>query len=416
MIGVVGLGYVGLPLVQLLSRKFDVYGYDYSSSRISEIHEGLDRTEELSSEELNHLLGRCVFTNDIEDLRSCNIYIVCVPTPITDDKKPDLSHLKSASESVGSIISINDLVIFESTVYPGVTEDYCAPILAEISGLEFNKSFFCGYSPERVNPGDKTKKLKDIIKITSGSTSDAADLVDFVYNQVIDAGTHRASSIRIAESAKVIENIQRDLNIALINELTQLFHNLEIPFYDVLEAAKTKWNFLDFSPGLVGGHCIGIDPYYLTYCASENGFEPSLTLAGRRINESMPKFLADLFIEKLESRKNQASNRILVLGITFKENCPDTRNSKVIDLVRNIERLHFKVDIVDPLVDPSMHQTLNLIAIDDIHLENYAGIFIAVPHNAFRKLGDELTRYRNGGGFVLDFKCLFSDSYGFERL
>ena len=350
-IAVVGLGYVGLPLAVYLSRHFPVTGFDISSERIAQLRGGIDRTHELNVDERDGM-KRIALTNDATALAACNFYIVTVPTPIDQAKRPDITALTSASRTVGGALTTGDVVVFESTVYPGLTEEVCAPILAQASGLTFNRDFFLGYSPERINPGDPKHRLPDIVKVTAGSTPETADLVDYVYGKIVTAGTHKVSSIRIGEAAKVIENIQRDVNIALINELAMLFKQMNLDTREVLEAAGTKWNFQPFRPGLVGGHCIGVDPYYLTHKAESVGFHPQMILAGRRINDAMADFVADDIIKTMLKHKLRVDTaRVLVMGFTFKENCPDTRNTKVIDLIHALKDVVADVTIYDPVAD-----------------------------------------------------------------
>ena len=337
-IGIIGLGYVGLPLAVYLARHFPVLGFDIDRERVAELSRGLDRTREVTEEEFAQA-AHISYAADVESLREANFYIVTVPTPVDQAKRPDLSALVAASHVVGTVLAPGNVVVYESTVYPGATEEVCVPELEKASGLTFNREFFAGYSPERINPGDQTHRLPDIVKITSGSTPEAADLIDQVYATVVTAGTHRASSIRVAEAAKVIENIQRDVNIALINELAMLFKELGLETREVLEAAGTKWNFQPFRPGLVGGHCIGVDPYYMTHKAESIGFHPQMILAGRRINDGMAAFIANDVIKTMLKRKQSIDRaRVLVMGFTFKENVPDTRNTKVVDLVRTLAR------------------------------------------------------------------------------
>ncbi len=339
-IGVIGLGYVGLPLARLFSTKFETIGYDINPQRVEALMGGHDSTLEVSDELLQEALNkgfRC--TTNLEDVRECNFYVVTVPTPIDENKVPDLKPLISASKSIGKIISKGDIVVYESTVYPGVTEEECVPIIESVSGLTFNQDFFAGYSPERINPGDKERTVEKIVKVTSGSTPKVAELIDTVYSSVITAGTHLASSIKVAEAAKVIENAQRDINIAFVNELAKIFNKMDIGTQDVLTAAGTKWNFLPFTPGLVGGHCIGVDPYYLAQAAQRHGYHPEIILAGRRINDSMGKYVANQVIKLMLKKGIQVlGSHILVLGFTFKENCPDVRNTRVIDIV-NTKRI-----------------------------------------------------------------------------
>ena len=387
-IGVIGLGYVGLPLAVEFGKHFDTVGFDLKAPRIAELRAGRDSTLEVSPDELA-AATRLSFTTDLKDLQSCRAYIVTVPTPIDEYKRPDLSPLVGASTSVGKVLKKGDVVIYESTVYPGCTEEVCVPILERESGLKFNRHFFVGYSPERINPGDKEHRLPSIRKVTSGSTPEAADFVDGLYRCIITAGTHKASSIKVAEAAKVIENTQRDVNIALINELALIFARLGIDTEEVLKAAGSKWNFLPFRPGLVGGHCIGVDPYYLTHKAQEIGYHPEMILAGRRLNDNMPIHVATE-IAKLMNRKRIHMNgaRALVLGITFKENCPDVRNSKVVDVVRELEKYGATVDIHDPWADPrECRHEYGIRLTRSIKKGQYDLAVIAVAHREFRDLG-----------------------------
>ena len=348
---IVGLGYVGLPLAVEFGKKFQTIGFDVNKQRINELKSFLDKTLEVSSDEIKEA-KQLSYTNKIEDASKCNYYIITVPTPIDEYNRPDLSPLYAASRSVGKVLSKGNIVIYESTVYPGATEEDCVPILEKISGLKFNKDFFVGYSPERINPGDKEHRLTTIKKITSGSTKQAAIKVDNLYKSIVLAGTHLAPSIRVAEAAKVIENTQRDINIAFVNELYQLFDKLEIQTNEVLKAASTKWNFLQFKPGLVGGHCIGVDPYYLTHKAESIGHHPQMILAGRRINDNMSKYVAAQLIKKMIKKKQRIQGaKVLVMGITFKENCPDIRNSKVLDVINELRSFGCKVDVTDPWAD-----------------------------------------------------------------
>ena len=355
-IGVIGLGYVGLPLAVYLARHFPVLGFDIDKERVAELSAGVDRTREVTEEEFAHA-AQIAYSADVASLKDANFYIVTVPTPVDQAKRPDLSALVAASHVVGSVLSPGNVVVYESTVFPGATEEVCVPQIEKASGLAFNRDFFAGYSPERINPGDKTHRLPSIVKVTSGSTPEAADLVDAVYAKVITAGTHRASSIRVAEAAKVIENIQRDVNIALINELAMLFKQLGLETREVLEAAGTKWNFQPYRPGLVGGHCIGVDPYYLTYKAESIGFHPQMILAGRRINDAMAAYVANDVIKIMLKRKQSIDQaRVLVMGFTFKENVPDTRNTKVVDLVRTLRDFVAEVVVYDPMADVALAQ------------------------------------------------------------
>jgi len=387
-IGVIGLGYVGLPLAIEFGKQYPTLGLDIKRERIEELKSGHDSTLEASSEELAEA-GQLVFTHDPDDLAGCNTYIVTVPTPIDAFKRPDLSLLERASEMVGRLLKEGDVVIYESTVYPGATEEICVPVLEAESGLVFNRDFFAGYSPERINPGDKAHRITNILKITSGSTPATADYVDALYRSIIDAGTHRASSLRVAEAAKVIENTQRDLNIALINELALIFRRLGIDTQEVLEAAGTKWNFLPFRPGLVGGHCIGVDPYYLTHKAQEIGYNPEVILAGRRINDQMGGYVAEQVIKLMMKRKIQVSgSHALILGLAFKENCPDLRNSRAIDVIRELEGYSVEVDVYDPWIDAGEAMDEYGIALIDRPQEGqYDAVIVAVAHGDFAGMG-----------------------------
>ncbi|MGH8427793.1 MAG: nucleotide sugar dehydrogenase [Gammaproteobacteria bacterium] len=387
-VAVIGLGYVGLPLAVALAREFPVIGYDANPQRIAELRGGEDRTREVGREELAGT-KRLELTADAARLREAQIFIVTVPTPVDAHKVPDLGPLRHASETVGRAISPGALIVYESTVYPGATEEICVPIIETASGLACNRDFFVGYSPERINPGDRTHRIGDIVKVTSGSTPEAAELVDALYRRIVRAGTHRASSIRVAEAAKVIENTQRDVNIALVNELAMLFERLGLDTQEVLAAAGTKWNFAPFKPGLVGGHCIGVDPYYLTYKAIAVGHHPEMILAGRRINDGMGRYVAEQVMKLLVRRRVQvAAARILVLGLAFKENCPDLRNSRVIDVVRELESYSATVKVHDPWVAPDAARDeygLELLAAPEKGA--YDAVILAVPHRDFAKLG-----------------------------
>jgi UDP-N-acetyl-D-glucosamine/UDP-N-acetyl-D-galactosamine dehydrogenase len=387
-IGVVGLGYVGLPLAVAFGRRYPTFGFDLKAGRIAELEAGHDATLETSPEELaaaRHL----AFTSDPAGLAACNVYIVTVPTPINAAKIPDLSPLKRASRTLGELVKRGDTVIFESTVYPGATEEVCVPLIEQGSGLKYNVDFFAGYSPERINPGDKEHRVETILKVTSGSTPEVADFVDALYASVITAGTYKASSIRVAEAAKVIENTQRDVNIALINELAMIFNRLGIDTLEVLEAAGTKWNFLPFRPGLVGGHCIGVDPYYLTHKSQEVGYNPEMILAGRRINDNMALYVADRILRLMMRAGIQVrGSRILVLGLTFKENCPDIRNTKVVEMVRELEDVGALVDVHDPWVDPDeVNAEYGITPVAEPVAGDYDAVVLAVAHHQFRALG-----------------------------
>src|SRR5690348_10427576 len=408
-IGIVGLGYVGLPLAVEFGKHFDTVGFDVKKARIAELEAGKDSTLETTRAELR-AATRLRFTTELKQLKSCRVFIVTVPTPIDEYKSPDLTPLVRASESVGKVLKKGDVVVYESTVYPGCTEEVCVPILERESGLQFNKDFFAGYSPERINPGDKEHRLTTIKKVTSGSTEEVADFVNKLYSAIITAGTHKASSIKVAEAAKVIENTQRDVNIALINELALIFNRLGIDTEEVLIAAGTKWNFLPFRPGLVGGHCIGVDPYYLTHKAQEIGYHPEMILAGRRLNDNMALYVADQ-ITRLMARKRIHVNgaRVLVLGVTFKENCPDTRNSKVIDVVRELAKYGAKVDIYDPWADgEECRHEYGVRPIKTLVPRRYDAAVVAVAHRQFRELGAEGVRRLCRKSHVLyDIKHVF---------
>jgi UDP-N-acetyl-D-galactosamine dehydrogenase len=389
-IAIVGLGYVGLPLAVEFGKRFDTIGYDIRPERVAALREGRDNTREVSPEELAES-HRLRFTTALDDIAACNTYIVTVPTPIDSAKRPDLTPLVKASQAIGRVLKPGDVVIYESTVYPGCTEEVCVPILEEVSGLTFNHDFYCGYSPERINPGDKTHRLTNILKVTSGSTPEAAEYVDSLYSAITTAGTHKASSMKVAEAAKVIENTQRDLNVALVNDLAVLFNKLGIDTLEVLEAAGTKWNFLPFRPGLVGGHCIGVDPYYLTHKAQEVGHHPHVILAGRRTNDDMGPYVADQVI-KLMVRKgiNPVRARILVLGLTFKENCPDLRNTRVVDIIDTLKGYNADVDVHDPWVEPleAKHE-YGLEPVAELVPGTYDAVVVAVAHREFVALGAE---------------------------
>jgi len=387
-IAIIGLGYVGLPLAVEFGKRFNTLGFDINGARVAELNAGHDATLEVSDQELA-AVDNFHCTANPEDLRDRDVYIVTVPTPIDSAKRPDLGALQSASRTVGKVLSKGNIVIFESTVYPGATEEDCAPILEEVSGLMLNKDFFLGYSPERINPGDKEHRVTDILKVTAGSTPEAADFIDALYKAVIRAGTYRVSSIRVAEAAKVIENTQRDVNIALINELALIFNRLGLDTIEVLEAAGTKWNFLPFRPGLVGGHCIGVDPYYLTHKSQEIGYHPAMILAGRRINDNMGLFVAAEIVRLMVRRgMNLTESRILIMGLTFKENCPDVRNTRVVDVVRELQEFDATVEIYDPWADPGVVRAEYGL---DVMTEcpaagRYDGIVLAVAHRQFMEM------------------------------
>lgn len=385
-IGIIGLGYVGLPLAVEFGKKFEVIGFDINKTRIAELCKGIDRTREVESGELLESAG-LKFTTQIEELGSANVFIVTVPTPIDEFKKPDLTPLIKASETVGKVLKPGDIVVYESTVYPGCTEEVCIPVLEKHSGLRFNIDFFCGYSPERINPGDKLHRVTDIKKVTSGSTPEIADRVDALYRSIIKAGTHKASSIKVAEAAKVIENSQRDLNIAFVNELALIFDRIGIDTHEVLEAAATKWNFLPFKPGLVGGHCIGVDPYYLTHKAESLGYNPQVILSGRRINDNMGVYIANTVIKLMTQHQHTIHDaNILVLGITFKENCPDIRNSRVVDVISELKSFGAQVDVYDPHADKTEVKHEYGLDLAGSLEKKYQAVVMAVAHDEFKTL------------------------------
>ena len=403
-IAVIGLGYVGIPLAVEFGKKIETIGLDINSDRINELRKGYDRTLEMDERDLKsstHL----TFTESIEDTKDCNIYIITVPTPINSKNLPDLTPLILSSKSVGSVLKKGDIVIYESTVYPGVTEEECVPILEDVSGLTFNKDFFCGYSPERINPGDKERTLTKILKITSGSNPETAKVVDDLYKTIIKAGTYMASSIKVAEAAKVIENTQRDVNIALVNELALIFDTMGISSQEVLDAAGTKWNFLPFKPGLVGGHCIGVDPYYLTYKAEKMGYKPNLILSSRQINNGMSAFIAKKTIKYLvDKNKNIKDSNILIMGLTFKENCPDIRNTKVIDIIEELNDFGCKVDVYDPWVDKEEEKkTYKSGIINDPFKSDkkYSAIIVAVAHDQFKTIKNNSYQEISDGELIL---------------
>jgi UDP-N-acetyl-D-galactosamine dehydrogenase len=408
-VGVLGLGYVGLPLAVEFGKHFRTVGFDIKAARVAELKKGRDSTLEVEPGELRAAKGLS-YSTDVKDLKPCQVFIVTVPTPIDGYKRPDLTPIVRASELLGGVLKKGDIVVFESTVYPGCTEEVAVPILERLSGLKFNRDFFCGYSPERINPGDKTHRLTTIKKITSGSTPEVADFVDSLYASVVKAGTHKASSIRVAEAAKVIENTQRDVNIALINELALIFNRLGIDTEEVLEAAGTKWNFLPFRPGLVGGHCIGVDPYYLTHKAQEIGYHPEMILAGRRINDNMAIYVAERIAQlMIKKRIHVKGSRILVMGLTFKENCPDVRNSKVADVVRELQKYGAKVDVYDPWVDHAeAEHEYGIKPIGKLAKGKYDAVVLAVAHKEFRDMGIDAIRSLARKPHVLyDIKYLF---------
>jgi UDP-N-acetyl-D-glucosamine/UDP-N-acetyl-D-galactosamine dehydrogenase len=418
---IIGLGYVGLPLAHAFSEKYKVVGFDIHQGRIDELNQAYDKTLELSSEQLKEILpafnsslstNYLKLTTNIEDIRDCNIYIVTVPTPIDKNKRPDLTPLIKASQTIANVLKKDDIVIYESTVYPGATEEDCVPVLEKFSGLKFNVDFFCGYSPERINPGDKEHTVTKIKKVTAGSTPEIGKKVDALYASIISAGTHLAPSIKVAEAAKVIENSQRDINIAFVNELSMIFNRLGIDTNAVLEAAATKWNFLKFKPGLVGGHCIGVDPYYLTHKAQEVGYNPEIILAGRRLNDNMGIYVANQIIKLMIKKAHKVDGaKVLVLGITFKENCPDIRNSKVIDLIRELQEFGCSVDVSDYWADEDeVKQEYNLELITNhqkLSTNNYNAIVLAVAHDEYK-----LLNFQSKNQVVFDIKSILDSSDG----
>ena len=406
---IIGLGYVGLPLAVEFGKKYPTIGFDLNSDRIDELRRGTDSTFEVSDTELKEV-QLLEFTTDIDAIRTCNVYIVAVPTPIDAAKRPDFRPLEGASRTVAKILKTGDVVIFESTVYPGATEEVCVPLLEKDSGLKYNKDFFCGYSPERINPGDKLHRLPSIVKITSGSTPQTALFVDSLYKSIITAGTFPASSIKVAEAAKVIENTQRDVNIALINELALIFEKLDINTREVLAAAGTKWNFLPFFPGLVGGHCIGVDPYYLTHKAQEVGYHPNMILAGRRLNDSMGNYIASTVIKKMVKKGiDTASSRILVMGLSFKENCPDLRNTRVTDIISEFAEYGITVDVYDPWANPDeAFREYQIKLVEHLQEDTYSGIVIAVAHQQFAEMNIiQLRSFCKEKAVIYDVKSLF---------
>ncbi len=417
-IAVIGLGYVGLPLAVEFGKKVEVIGFDINLTRIAELQSGTDHTLEVSDEELSQAT-RLTYSSDMQALKDCNFFIVTVPTPIDAYKQPDLTPLIKASTAIGSILKQDDIVVYESTVYPGATEEICVPVLENISGLTFNQDFYAGYSPERINPGDKEHRVTNILKVTAGSTPEVADLVDEVYNLIIIAGTHKAPSIKVAEAAKVIENTQRDVNIALINELAVIFNKMDIDTEAVLIAAGTKWNFLPFRPGLVGGHCIGVDPYYLTHKAQAIGHNPEIILAGRRLNDGMGEYVTTQLIKTMIKKRIQVEGaKVLILGLSFKENCPDVRNTKVIDIVHELQEYNVEVDVYDPWVNvEAAHHEYGITPISKPQLKYYDGIILAVAHEEFTQMG--LTNIRALGKeehVLYDLKYVFAKEEADIRL
>lgn len=417
-LAVVGLGYVGLPLAVEFGKKRPVIGFDINQKRVTELQSGQDHTLEVNSEELGQAV-HLSYTASAEDLATANVYIVTVPTPIDEHKRPDLTPLIKASETIGKTLKKGDIVIYESTVYPGATEEDCVPVLERVSGLVFNRDFYAGYSPERINPGDKEHRVTNIKKVTSGSTPEIADLVDALYNEIITVGTHKASSIKVAEAAKVIENTQRDLNIALINELAMIFNKMGIDTEAVLQAAGSKWNFLPFRPGLVGGHCIGVDPYYLTHKAQTIGYHPEIILAGRRLNDGMGAYVVSQLVKAmLKKRIHVEGARVLVMGLAFKENCPDLRNTRVIDIVKELAEYNIEVDVYDPWVSEAEAQhEYGIEPIEQPKPGQYDGVILAVGHNQFKELGAKGIRaLAKPAGVVYDLKYILSSNESDIRL
>jgi len=407
---VIGLGYVGLPLAHAFSSKYKVVGFDIAQWRIDELKSGVDRTLELSTEQVTEAIANGMeFTNQLDDIADCNVYIVTVPTPIDKHKKPDLTPLIKASESIGKVLKKDDIVIYESTVYPGATEEECVPVLEKMSGLKFNEDFFCGYSPERINPGDKEHTVTKILKVTAGSTPEIGQKVDALYASIITAGTHLTPTIKVAEAAKVIENSQRDINIAFVNELSMIFNKLNIDTNAVLEAAGTKWNFLPFKPGLVGGHCIGVDPYYLTHKAQEVGYNPEIILAGRRLNDNMGIYVASQVIKLMIKKGHKIEGaKILIMGITFKENCPDIRNSRVIDVIRELQEYGCDVHVTDYWADEEeVKREYDLDLLKSANTDEYEAVVLAVAHDKYKNMNLD-----NNKQVVYDIKSILDNSDG----
>ncbi len=417
LIAVVGLGYVGLPLAVEFGKKREVIGFDINQERIEQLKNYDDTTLEVTNQEIKEA-SNLSFSSSTKDIADCNCYIVTVPTPINEDKTPDLGPIHNATQMIANVLKKGDLVIYESTVYPGTTEEYCVPILEKHSKLVFNKDFYCGYSPERINPGDKKHRLTDIVKVTSGSNEKISNLVDSLYKEIIVAGTHKADSIKIAEAAKVIENTQRDINIALINELAIIFNKMNIDTNSVLDAAGTKWNFLPFKPGLVGGHCIGVDPYYLTYKAELIGYEPKLILAGRKLNDSMGEYLAELVVDELTKRSmNIKESSVLIMGLSFKENCPDHRNTKVIDIYNHLKKYNIDTDLYDNWVDHEIFKNdYGIKPINNLD-KSYNALIIAVAHDEYKQMHpNEFKTLIKKDGIILDVKSILPDKLSDIRL
>ena len=406
---IIGLGYVGLPLAHAFSKKFKVVGFDINKPRVDELRSGYDRTLELTDDEVKEsITNGMVYSTNMDDIKDCNVYIVTVPTPIDSSNRPDLTPLIKSSQTIGKVLKRDDIVIYESTVYPGVTEEVCVPQLEKVSGMTFNKDFFCGYSPERINPGDKEHTVTKILKITSGSNPAIATVVDELYKSIITAGTHKASSIKVAEAAKVIENTQRDVNIALINELALIFDTMNINTNDVIEAAATKWNFIKLKPGLVGGHCIGVDPYYLTHKAEELGYKPNLILGARQINNGMGKYIAEKTIKlMIKAGKLIKDSNILIMGLTFKENCPDIRNTKVVDIIEELKDYGANIDVYEPWIDEKDkgYYNYNFVENPFENPKKYDSILVAVGHDKFKLLSQkEYDNIINGEKIIIDVK------------
>ena len=417
-IAIIGLGYVGLPLAVEFGKKVPVVGFDIHQKRIDELKSGQDHTLEVSPEELAQST-QLTYSANLEDLKSCNFYIVTVPTPIDEFKQPDLTPLIKASQSIGQVLSKDDIVVYESTVYPGATEEACIPVLEQVSGLKFNQDFYAGYSPERINPGDKQHRVTNILKITSGSTPEIAEFVDQVYNLIIEAGTHKAPSIKVAEAAKVIENTQRDVNIALINELAVIFNKMGIDTEAVLQAAGTKWNFLPFRPGLVGGHCIGVDPYYLTHKAQSIGYHPEIILAGRRLNDGMGAYVVTQLVKGMIKKQIQVEDaKVLILGLSFKENCPDIRNTRIIDIVQELQEYNIDADVYDPWVDATEAQhEYGITPVSTLKNGQYDAVILAVAHDEFKVMGSDAIRALGKENHVLyDLKYVLAQSESDLRL
>lgn len=411
-IAVIGLGYVGLPLAVAMSKKYCVIGFDINEKRIDELNNGIDSTNEVSTEELSEA-NKLTYSSSISEIKNSNTYIITVPTPVDTHKQPDLTPLVKATEMIGKILSKNDVVVYESTVFPGATEEICVPVLERASNLKFNKDFFVGYSPERVNPGDKKHRVTDIIKVTSGSDIETTNFVDALYSSCITAGTYKVDSISVAEAAKVIENTQRDVNIALINELSIIFNKLGIDTLEVLEAAGTKWNFLPFRPGLVGGHCIGVDPYYLTYKAQSVGYQPEMIAAGRRLNDNMGRYVVSQLVKQMIKKRIQVQGaRVLVMGLTFKENCPDLRNTKVTDIIDELTEYEISTDVMDPLCIPEQAKEIyNIDVTSEAKSDYYDAIIIAVGHDEFKKMGaDKIKQFGRSNHIIYDLKYVLNKS------